>query len=131
MYRPYHFDAGDFSILHLSDTQAEIWKVYTCSGSDLHAVLVHFIKQNVKERVVFIIAGDIHAEQTVDQMDFLCGAENCLVRLIKSGEEEFSRSKQDRYGNNAQQTVERGGMVDDDLARDGKQKYFEYGDRRM
>ena len=124
MYRKNHFDPGDFSILHLSDTKAEVWKVYTCSGSNLHAVLVHFITQNVKECIVFIIAGNIHAEQTVDLMDFLCGTENCLVRFVKCGEKEFSRGKQDRDGNNAQQTVERGGMIDDDLACDGKQKYL-------
>ena len=131
MYRADHFDACDFSFPHLGDAQSEIREVDTCPGADLCAVLVHLMQHDIQKGVVFVAAWNIHMEQAVDLMNLLCGAEDRLIRLIKGGEEESSRGKQNSDGNNTKQAVQRRGVVDNDLARDGEQKHLEHCDRGM
>ena len=129
MYRTNHFDAGDFSVFHFGDPEAEIGKVCACACAWLSACFFQLPEKNVQQRVVFMFTGNAQTEQPVDVPDLLPCPEDGLVRFVERSKEKFPCGKQDRDSYYADQTVERRGVVDDHLACDGEQQYFKHGDR--
>ena len=107
MYRTNHFYAGDFSIPHFSDTQAEVGKVHACPGSRLSIVFLHFPEKDIKQGVIFVTVRNIKMEQSVNPAYFLRSTENSLFCLVKRSKQELPCSEQDRDCDDSDETVQR------------------------